>query len=244
MNNFKNKSGELKPREQMERAASPHSVPSEAILAILLRTGSAGCDVMELSRRLIVAFGSIQRLVTSDWRTIEARIEKYNAEHKEKPILGLGHVKCLELAAAFELGYRAARPEPEEVRLMKVTSAREAYRLFRTAALEQEEQECFWVLPLNARKHPICEPICLFRGSVDSSRVYAREVFRDAVRWSASYIYVAHNHPSGDPTPSKKDVALTKTLRRLARSLEIGLLDHLVIGAVDSNDGLGYVSIL
>ena len=237
MNNFKNKSGELKPREQMERAASPHSVPSEAILAILLRTGSAGCDVMELSRRLIAAFGSIQRLVTSDWRTIEARIEKYNAEHKEKPILGLGHVKCLE-------GYRAARPEPEEVRLMTVTSAREAYRLFRAAALEQEEQECFWVLPLNARKHPICEPICLFRGSVDSSRVYAREVFRDAVRWSASYIYVAHNHPSGDPTPSKKDVALTKTLRRLARSLEICLLDHLVLGAADSNDGLGYVSIL
>ena len=73
MNNFKNKSGELKPREQMERAASPHSVPPEAILAILLRTGSAGCDVMELSRRLIAAFGSIQRLVTSDWRTIEAR---------------------------------------------------------------------------------------------------------------------------------------------------------------------------
>ena len=100
------------------------------------------------------------------------------------------------------------------------------------------------MLPLNARKHPICEPICLFRGSVDSSRVYAREVFRDAVRWSASYIYVAHNHPSGDPTPSKKDVALTKTLRRLAHSLEIGLLDHLVLGAADSNDGLGYVSIL
>ena len=241
MNDFKGKSGELKPREQMERAASPHSVPPEAILAILLRTGSAGCDVMELSRRLIAAFGSIQRLVTSDWRAIEARIEKYNAEYKDKPILGLGHVKCLELAAAFELGYRAARPEPEEVRLMKVTSAREAYRLFRAAALEQE---CFWVLPLNARKNPICEPICLFRGSVDSSRVYAREVFRDAIRWSASYIYVAHNHPSGDPTPSKKDVALTKTLQRLARSLEIGLLDHLVLGAANSNDGLGYVSIL
>ena len=112
--NFKKNgvSSELLPREQMERAASPHSVPPEAILAILLRTGSAGCDVMELSRRLIAAFGAIQRLVTSDWRTIEARIEKYNAEHKEKPILGLGHVKCLELAAAFELGYRAARPEP------------------------------------------------------------------------------------------------------------------------------------
>ena len=98
MNDFKNKSGELKPREQMERAASPRSVSSEAILAILLRTGSAGCDVMELSRRLIAAFGSIQRLVTSDWRTIEARIEKYNAEHKDKPILGHGeaYLKCVQ----------------------------------------------------------------------------------------------------------------------------------------------------
>ena len=92
--NFKKNgvSSELLPREQMERAASPHDLKDEAVLAILLKTGAPGCDVLELARRLIRAFGCIQELVTVDWRTLVAKISDYNKKNPEAPIKGIGKV--------------------------------------------------------------------------------------------------------------------------------------------------------
>lgn len=235
--------GEIKPREQMERAASAHDVPDEAVLAVLLKTGTVGCDVLEQARRLLRAFGGIQNLVSSDWRTLERRIASYNAERPEAPIKGLGRVKCLELAAAFELGFRGVRAKPEEVRLMRIRTAADAYRLFRSFALEGDGQEQFLAVPLDALLHPFCEPVRLFKGTVDSAEVRVREVFRDAIRWGARSIVVAHNHPSGDPEPSRDDLSLTKRLADAARLLGIDLFDHLVLGAPGSAGGRGYVSI-
>ena len=243
MSDFKDRAGEIKPREQMERAASAHDVPDEAILAVLLKTGTVGCDVVEQARRLLRAFGGIQGLVSSDWRSLERRIEKYNADHPQEPIKGLGHVKCLELAAAFELGFRGVRAKPEEVRLMRVRTAADAYRLFKSFALSNAEQENFLVVPLDALQHPLCEPIVLFRGTVDSAPVYAREVFREAVRWGAKSVIVAHNHPSGDPAPSDDDIAVTKELVSAGELLCVKLQDHLIIGSPASNGGLGYVAL-
>ena len=243
MSDFKKRAGEIKPREQMERAASAHDVPDEAILAILLKTGTVGCDVVEQARRLLRAFGGIQGLVSSDWRSLERRIAKYNADHPQEQIKGLGHVKCLELAAAFELGFRGVRVKPEEVRLMCVRTAADAYRLFKSFALSNAEQENFLVVPIDALQHPLCEPTVLFRGTVDCAPVYAREVFRDAVRWGAKSVVVAHNHPSGDPTPSEDDIAITKELVAAGELLGVKLQDHLVIGSPTSANGLGYVSL-
>jgi len=243
MSDFKTRAGEIKPREQMERAASAHDVPDESILAVLLKTGTVGCDVTEQARRLLRAFGGIQNLVSSDWRSLERRIERYNAEHADAPIKGLGHVKCLELAAAFELGFRGVRVKPEEVRLMRIRSSADAYRLFRSFALSSAEQENVLVVPIDALKHPLCEPIVVFRGTVDSAPVYVREVFREAIRWCAKSIVVAHNHPSGDPSPSDEDVAMTRELVTAGELLGVKVQDHLIIGGPDSNGGSGYVSL-
>jgi len=102
-NDFKGLSDMVKPREQLRDAVSPAELKHEALLAILLKTGAAGCNVVELARRMLSAFDSVTEMVTSDWRTLAGRIGEYNARHPEKPIKGVGPVKVMELAAALNL---------------------------------------------------------------------------------------------------------------------------------------------
>lgn len=229
-NDFKQRIGELKPREQMERAVSPRELPPEVLLAILLKTGAAGCDVLELARRLLAAFGGLRDLLASDWRALEARIAQYNALNPARPILGLGHVKCLELAAAFELGARSLRLSPEELRTRTVRRPADGYAIFRACVPVDETQENFFVLPLDTRFHPLCEPLRVARGTRDGVAVHPRDIFREAIRWNARGIMLAHNHPTGDPTPSDEDRALTRRLFELAQIVDIEVLDHLVLG--------------
>ena len=229
-NKFKERSGELKPRELMERAASMRELSPEVLLAVLLKTGAVGCDVLELARRLLAAFGGVRELLASDWRMLETRIAAYNETHPTRAIRGLGHVKCLELAAAFELGARSLRLSPEDLRRRTIRRAPDAYEIFRMELTSDETQENFFVLPLDTRYHPICEPLRVARGTRDSMSVHVREVFREAIRWNARGVMVAHNHPTGDSTPSAEDVALTQRLREVADIVGIDLLDHLVLG--------------
>ena len=155
MSDFKSRSGELKPREMMERAVTPDEISSEALLAILLKTGAPGCDVLELARRLLSAFGSLNELLTSDWRTLEERIGRHNADYPSRPIRGIGHVKCLELAAAFALGARALRLSPEELKRKVVRTAADGVAIFRAVLNLEEQQENFFVLPLDTHFHPL-----------------------------------------------------------------------------------------
>ena len=128
---------------------------------------------------------------------------------------------------------------------VRVESATQAAAMIRAALPKEQKEERVFVLPLDGNGKVLAKPILVSVGHQDGmAAIDVGAIFREAFKAGAEEIIVAHNHPSGDPTPSKKDVALTKTLRRLARSLEIEVLDHLVIGAADSNDGLGYVSIL
>ena len=230
MSDFKSRSGELKPREMMERAVTPDEIPSEALLAILLKTGAPGCDVMELSRRLLSAFGSLNELLTSDWRTLEERIGRHNADYPKRPIRGIGHVKCLELAAAFALGARALRLSPEELKRKAVRTAADGVAIFRAVLNPEEQQENFFVLPLDTHFHPLSEPLRVTRGTRDATDVHVREVFREAIRWNARGVMVAHNHPTGDPTPSEEDLSLTRRLVETAEVLGVELVDHLVLG--------------
>ena len=161
-NLFTARSGDLLPREKMRRLASARDMADEDLLAILLKTGSHGCDVLELARRLIALFGSLGALVEADWRTLDARIRENNADPSKPPILGVGGVKVLELAAAFELARRSRhllRVDFERVRL-GVNSATAAYRLFAPFALA-DEQEMFFVLPVDSARHAMSEPIRL-----------------------------------------------------------------------------------
>ena len=150
-NSFGERGGELMPRELMERAADPALVPDEALVAVLLKTGVHGLNVIELSRRLIEAFGSMKSLVSGDWRTMEERIKDWNKTRPDRPIKGLGHVKCLELSAAFEMGRRWSRLTPDELRSKKVTDSDAAYEVFKTVLTPGDDKENLYALLLNGK---------------------------------------------------------------------------------------------
>lgn len=243
-NNFRNThvSDEL-PREQFKRTDDPREVPDETLVAILLRTGTHGCDVKELSRRLIGAFGSLRALVSSDWRSILARVKEYNKANPGSRITGFGEVKCLELAAAFELGRRRQRLSPSDLRERRINDADAAYALFRTCFTVDDEQENVFVLALDADRKPICEPFLVSRGTTNATLMHPREVFKQSLRWGAHSIYVAHNHPSGNPNPGKQDLERTVDLVNVSKIVDIRLRDHLVVGVPESAGGRGFVSI-
>ena len=243
-NNFRGAhvSDEL-PREQFKRTDDPREVPDETLIAILLRTGTHGCDVKKLARRLIGAFGSLKALVSSDWRSILARVKGYNKANPEGKITGFGEVKCLELAAAFELGRRRQRLSPGGLRELRIVDANAAYALFRTCFTIDDEQENVFVLALDADRKPICEPFLVSRWTTNATLMHPREVFKQALRWGAHSIYVAHNHPSGNPNPGIQDIERTSELVKVAKITDIRLRDHLVVGSPESNGGCGYVSI-
>lgn len=235
--------GEVMPREQFMRAEDPRGVADEALLAILLRTGTRGCDVLELARRLVEAFGSLKALVCSDWRGIMARVKEYNKGHPERRILGFGRVKCLGLAAAFELGRRRQRLSPGDLREKRIDGADAAHELFRSCLTVDDEQENAWVLALDADRRAVCEPFLVSRGTADATLMHPREVFKQALRCGAHSVWVAHNHPSGNPNPGPKDLARTRELAKVSALVGIPLRDHLVLGGGNSGGGCGYVSI-
>jgi DNA repair protein RadC len=233
--------GEL-PREKFAAAGRAGALTSEDLLAILLKTGAPGCDVFTLAHRLIAAFGGTGHLVRAELATLKRQIEVYNEQHPEAKILGIGEAKRMELAAAFELVRREYARRDDDERALDVTKAENRYRIFRRALRPDDRQENFCVLVLDAKLHPLTDPFVVFRGTLDQTTVHPREVFQEAVRWGAYAVMVAHNHPSGDPQPGAADLELTRRLVEASKIMAIPLLDHLVLGAVDSADGRGYVS--
>lgn len=244
---FKARADESKPREKMMRAPSLREISGEDLLAVLLKTGAQGCDVSALAARLLSLYGSTAAFVraAADWRAVKERVRRHNAEHPQARILGVGDVKLLELAAAVELarrGFDAAPDDDDGAGVpLKIRSASDALRAFRVAVRGRGEQENFFVLPIDVKFTPLSDPICVTRGTVASTPVHPREVFREAVRWGAHAIFVAHNHPSGDPTPSQEDFALTERLLEVAQTVGIPLLDHIVFGTGRGAAG-GFVS--
>ena len=242
-NNFKDTPEELRPRERLIRTGNPQELSNEDLLAIILKTGFPGCDVWELSHRLLTAFHSLYELVHADARSIEARIAEYNNKRPDRPILRVGPVKLLELQAAFELTRRANVLLDTEFRSKNLKSSSAAYKVFAGIVAAAPEQEHFYVLPTDSDFHPLCDPIAITKGTASRTIVHPRDVFREAIRWNAHSIIVAHNHPCGDPTPSGEDIELTGQLISIANLHGIPLLDHLVLGSPESSGGQGFVSI-
>lgn len=242
-NNFKETYTGMLPREEFKHhGGNAAAMASEKLLAILLKTGAPGCDVMELSRRLIAAFGGTGHLVRSNFIQLKEQITRYNKLHSDRRIIGIGEVKLMELAAAFELVRREYAVKDDDVRKADVTAAKDRYAVFRRVLKPDDKQENFAVLLVDNKLHPLTDPLVITRGTMNGTMVHPREVFQEAVRWGAHAVMVAHNHPSGDPQPSGKDVELTKKLLEVSKVMAIPLYDHLVLGAVDSAEGKGYVS--
>lgn len=196
-----------RPREKLEKLG-PAALKDEELLALLLRTGYAGKNVLELSRELL------RRLPDGGLR--KAGFEELRA------LKGVGPSRAAVLVAAFELASRLSG-EPQEPVLDSPLKAAE--RLFWMRAKKQEH---FAALYLNAR-HQAVKQETIFIGTLSSSLVHPREVFAPALETRAAAVIVAHNHPSGDPRPSAEDRDATRRLRRAGELLGVELLDHLVI---------------
>jgi DNA repair protein RadC len=213
------------PRERLARDG-PAALGDAELLAVLLRHGSRGEDVLTLSRRVLSEAGALPGLAR--WRLGDFR-----------RLRGLGPVKALQLVAAVELSRRLLLSPHGEAPLLDQPAQVRDYLLPLATGLEVEK---FWVLCLN-RRHRLLRRVELTSGTAHATLAHPREVFGLAVREGASAIVCAHNHPSGDPAPSAPDVQVTRLLRDSGRTLDIELLDHVILGRAGADPlGKGYYS--
>lgn len=202
-----------RPRERLTGAGAA-AVSTRELLAILVGSGTAGRSALEVAGDLIRdSGGSLRRLASASPRQFEA-------------VEGVGPAVAARVSAALELGRRMAREGPEE--RARVRGARDVYDRC-APGLRDLKREEFRILMLNTQ-HAVTRELVVTVGTLDTSVVHPREVFRSAVLESAAAVILVHNHPSGDPTPSTEDRAVTAQLVAAGRTLGIPVLDHVVIG--------------
>jgi DNA repair protein RadC len=202
-----------RPRERLH-ASGAEALSIVELIALVLRVGARGSPSLALASDLFARFGSLDRLA----RAGDAELAG---------VSGMGPAKIASLRAALELGGRLARePIPTGERLH---SPKQVFAHF-GARLRQLRQETFFVLLLDSR-HRLLREVEVSRGSLNQSLVHPREVFAPALREAAAAILVLHNHPSGDPLPSREDHEVTRRLHESGELLGVPLLDHVVIGA-------------
>ncbi len=200
------------PRERLLRVG-PGALRADELLAVVMQSGGKFSSVFKLAALVLEAVDGVYGLV-------DVQVEEL------MKIPGIGSAKALQIAASVELGLRLAR-KPTDVRI-QIRSAQDAaeYVMDRMRHLKKEH---FVALHLDTKHRLVGEETCSV-GSLDASIVHPREIFRSAVRKSVSAILCVHNHPSGDPTPSPEDIAVTKRLYESGCILGIDVLDHIVVG--------------
>ena len=201
-----------RPRERLKQQG-PGALNTAELVAVLLRTGVAGESAVDLSQRLLHTFGGLAGLQRADFHEVEN-------QH------GMGEAKAASLKAAIELGRRLTIQEPETRPAIGSPADAAALVQYEMGALEQEHLRAI----LLDTRNKVVEIAEIYRGTVNSAHVRVAEVFTQAVRKNAAALILVHNHPSGDPTPSPDDLALTKAVREAGHLLDIEVLDHLVIG--------------
>ena len=239
-NDFKSLPDDEKPRERMLNAGTASVLQASELLMVLLKTGALGCDVGEMSRRLIRAFGGIDALVRCDFLEIKQTVQEYNRANPHKKIAGFGTVKMLELAAAFELVRRGLSIETEQKQIL---NSKTAYVFFKKVFPNYLESERFYMLPLDSRKRPLCNPVCVSSGTTTRTIVSVKEIFIKALKWGAGAILVAHNHPSGNLQPSKYDIGITRDMLKMASVVGVPLLDHLILNSNPASTSKRYYSL-
>lgn len=202
-----------RPREKL-RLRGPGALSNAELLAIILNTGSRGESVMTLSQRILAdGGGGLRGLLRRD---LDSLLE----------VRGLGPAKAVKVQATLELARRIAALAPEERKQVRTPEDLAVLFVPGLVALDHEQLR---VAVLDT-KHQLERIVTVYQGSVNTAQVRVAEVFKEAVRANAPAIAIAHNHPSGDPTPSSADVTLTLELARAAEILDITLLDHIIVG--------------
>lgn len=201
-----------RPRERLKLRGAA-SLSDGDLLAIILNTGIVGETVTDVAQRVLAEHGGLRGLMRMEVAEL-ARVR------------GIGDAKAVRLKAALELGRRLAALQPHQ--RPQITAPDDVANLLsiEMAALDQEQLR---VVLLDA-KHRVLAMRTVYQGTVNQAQVRVAEVFRDAIRQNAVALVAVHNHPSGDPTPSSTDVALTVEICRAGALLDVELLDHLVIG--------------
>lgn len=201
-----------RPRERL-LSFGPQSLTTAELIAIILGSGTKEHSVLEVSNHIVSVFGDIQGLANA---TVEELCQ----------IKGVGPAKAIQLRAAFNLGLRVSQISPAEK--IPVRTAADAYKVVK-GVLEREMREVVLAILLDVKGYMIkCQTISL--GTLYSSLIHPREVFHPAIKHSAASLVLAHNHPSGDPSPSEEDILVTRRLADSAALMGIPLQDHLVVG--------------
>lgn len=203
---------EERPRERLAKLG-PEALRDAELIAVLFRTGTREMGAVALADRVIHHFGGLRAL---------ARASIEELQH----VKGLGAVKAIEIKAALELGKRLSNHIAGE--RPKITCAGDVARLLMVDYKDKETEE-FKALMLNT-KNEVLKVYPVSSGVLDATVALPRDVFRQAVREGATAVIVCHNHPSGDPEPSRDDISLTRRLSEAAEILGIRLLDHVVFG--------------
>lgn len=201
-----------RPRERFVQNG-PQSLSNHELVAILLRTGTKDESVLQLSNRLLTSFEGLRLLKA-------ASLEEMTA------IKGIGTAKAIQVLAAVEIGRRVANLEYEDRYVIRSPEDGANYVMNDMRFLSQEHFVCLY---LNT-KNQVIHKQTIFIGSLNASIVHPREVFKEAFRRSAASIICIHNHPSGDPSPSREDIEVTKRLAECGKIIGIDVLDHLIIG--------------
>ncbi len=215
-----------RPRERL-REKGPDSLSHGELVAILLRTGLQGTNVVEVGKQLVQQHGSLNALARASWQ-----------ELAKQP--GIGPDKAVTLLAAFTLARRLVAELHGEAPLLDTPEA-VANRMREDTRLRNAE--IFQVLMLNTRRRLIGEPVKISDGTLDTILVHPREVFKPAIVANAAAIVLVHNHPSGDPTPSEADIKVTRDLIRAGQLLKIEVLDHVILGRATEERPRDYVSL-
>jgi len=223
---LKDMPAQLRPREEFERVGA-ENVSDAVLLALILRTGTKGMNVVEVSQRLLSAFGSLTALAKASVKELQA-------------MNSIGPVKAQMIKAAMELAQRLTRESVGESPL--ITTPEQATAVLRERA-RILQHEVFWALMLDTKNRLIGEPKLISQGTLNSSLVHPRELFKKAVEHSCAAIILAHNHPSGDPTPSSEDIKVTKQLIGAGEVMGIKVLDHIVIGHRKHNSSIDFLSL-
>ena len=210
---FKNLPDCDKPRERLYMYGS-ENLSNEELISIILKTGTKNMSVKEVSLKLLEDIGDISKFRDVGINTL-------------MKIDGIGKVKAIEIKAALELGRRVYMNN-DNVNKISFNSADSIYNYF-FDILVDKKQEYFYCVYVDTKGKYI-DKKCLFVGTINSSVVHPREVFKEAYLLSANGIICVHNHPSGDSSPSKEDINVTRKINEISIIHGIKLIDHIIIG--------------
>ncbi|MBI1894444.1 MAG: DNA repair protein RadC [Candidatus Rokubacteria bacterium] len=200
-----------RPRERFY-AEGGEALADGELLALLLGTGAEGRTAVDLARELIAEYGSLSGLAARSVKEVTR-------------VKGVGLAKAVRLGAAFELSRRLQTPPDEKLLL----GSPERVAAYYAPKMEHLKKEVFRVALLDSQ-NGLIRDVRISEGTLSASLVHPREVFKEAITESAASLILVHNHPSGDPSPSREDLQLTRQLVECGKLLQLRVHDHVIIG--------------